>query len=128
MGSEMCIRDRAWGDDREPYIRFTNERYEHVSGTSLPNFGGPAAQLDPTFKKTLKKALDLIGLSDVIEKAYAAHVTRHHPMAFEALTGNLTPRQLDWKLLKGRTILGIYSKLFLEGTWTPEGAVLPPSK
>lgn len=119
---------KAWGDDREPYIRFTNERYEHVSGTSLPNFGGPAAQLDPTFKKTLKKALNLVGLSDVIEKAYAAHVTRHHPMAFEALTGNLTPRQLDWKLLKGRTILGIYSELFLDGTWTPEGAVLPPSK
>lgn len=115
----------AWGDDRGPYVHFTNERYEQVSGTALPNFGGPAAKLDPTFKNVLKTGLEYVGLSNIIEKAYAAHVTRHHPMAFEALTGNLTPRQLDWKLLKGKTILGIYSELFVNGTWTPGGAVLP---
>lgn len=116
----------AWGDDRAPYIAFTNERFEKVSGTSLPNYGGPATNLDPTLKRALNKMLSATGVKPILENVYSAQVSRNHPMAFQGFAGDLTQYQIDKKLFSGVPILGVYAQLFLDGTWTPGGNVVPP--
>ncbi|WP_165218762.1 asparagine synthase-related protein [Schaalia sp. ZJ1691] len=119
-----CVPE-VWGVDRAPYIRMVNERFAEVSGVSLPNFEAPAARLNPTMKELVKKSFDFMGVTKYLNRFYAAKVSRDHPMAFQALAGDLSTREIDRKLFSGTTILGIYCDLFLEGSWIPQGTVVP---
>lgn len=117
--------DSIRGKQRRPYIEFTNQKYTEVSGIELPNFQAPAAKLG-SVKKYVKGALDKIGLTATLNNLYRIKVERNHPLAYQAMAGNLTPRQIDKRLLSGQTMIGIYADLFLAGEWTPGGTVVPP--
>lgn len=112
------------GKKRGPYVDFVNQKYAEISGIELPNFQAPAARLG-SVKKYIKGALDKVGLTQRLNTLYRIKVERNHPLAYQAMAGNLTPRQIDRRLLSGQNMIGIYADLFLEGTWTPGGAVVP---
>ncbi|OFR31180.1 asparagine synthase-related protein [Actinomyces sp. HMSC065F11] len=123
--SWFSVPARTWGIDRAPYIKFTNDKYQEIAGIELPNYLSPAEKLNPTFKNRIKKVSDMLGVTHAINRSFGIKASLNHPMAFQALAGNLSKSQLARQLISGKELLGVYANLFLDGDWVPEGDIVP---
>lgn len=112
-------------EKRIEYVRFTNEKYAEITGLESEYFMPKAAQIKPTVKKKIKTTLSALHLLEPINNFYRIRTERRHPMAFEALAGNLTTAQIDRHLLRGQTMLGIYAELLIQNNWVPKARIVP---
>ena len=112
-------------ESRIEYIRFTNEKYAEITGLEPEYFMPKTAQIRPSIKEKIKTTLATLHLLDPFNKFWRIRIERHHPMAFEALAGNLSKKQIDMRLISGQTMLGIYSELLILNQWVPGAKIVP---
>lgn len=112
-------------ENREYYVDFINEEFEREFGTGLEYFMPPAGKIEPKRKQKIKTVLNAIGLLGPLANFARIRTERRHPMAFEALAGNLSQREFEMKLLRGYRTLGIFSELFIANEWVPGQKVVP---
>lgn len=112
-------------EDRHYYVRFINEEFSRVFSSELSYFTTRAGMIEPGRKKTIKAVLSRLHLLGLVLDLARIRTERRHPMAFEALSGRMSPRQFELRLLRGKRTLGIFARLFLDNTWVPGQIVVP---
>lgn len=87
--------------------------------------GAPVDRIPPALRRVLIPLLIKIGLRHKLNRMSSVVTEMRHPMAFEALCGNLSQREIGLRLLGGMRQIGLYCELFLDNQWN-QANVVPP--
>ena len=113
-GSEDLTATRDW------YARFTAEAYAEATGTASQLFEAPAARIPAGPRRLLMAALTVTGTRTALSRAVSMRTMLHHPMAFEAFNAPMPRTEQIMRMARGATSTGLWTRLFLEGTWGAE--------
>nr|WP_223875372.1 asparagine synthase-related protein [Nanchangia anserum] len=110
---------------RAAYVRWANEVYSEVTGSSADYFGSRVSQAPASARSRVRAALAATGLLEAASRTYGQVVSLRHPMAFEALRGPLNQAQYARRIMSGVTTLGVFADLFVANRWVPGHAIVP---
>lgn len=113
-GSEDLTATRDW------YAQFTAEAYAEATGTASQLFEAPAARIPAGPRRLLMAALTVTGTRTALSRAVSMRTMLHHPMAFEAFNAPMPRTEQIMRMARGATSTGLWTRLFLEGTWGAE--------
>ena len=113
-GSEELTATRDW------YAQFTAEAYAEATGTASQLFEAPAARIPAGPRRLLMAALTVTGTRTALSRAVSMRTMLHHPMAFEAFNAPMPRTEQIMRMARGATSTGLWTRLFLEGTWGAE--------
>ncbi len=113
-GSEDLTATRDW------YAQFTAEAYAEATGTASQLFEAPAARIPAGPRRLLMAALTVTGTRTALSRAVSMRTMLHHPMAFEAFNAPMPRTEQVMRMARGATSTGLWTRLFLEGTWGAE--------
>lgn len=113
-GSEGLTATRDW------YAQFTAEAYAEATGTASQLFEAPAARIPAGPRRLLMAALTVTGTRTALSRAVSMRTMLHHPMAFEAFNAPMPRTEQIMRMARGATSTGLWTRLFLEGTWGAE--------
>ncbi|MDO5721352.1 MAG: asparagine synthase C-terminal domain-containing protein [Actinomycetaceae bacterium] len=119
QGSEQLTAERHW------YRQFTDEMWEEYTGEQVQYFAPASTAMNPRVKAAALSLMRVSGADRTLSKARSIRSQLNHPMAFEAFATGHSQRQLATELLRGRTQMGVWTKLFLENQWTGGEPVVP---
>jgi len=119
-GSQELTATRQW------YERFTAEAFAEATGTAMRLFETPAERIPAAPRRLLLAALRATGMRTAVARALSVRTMLRHPMAFEAFNEPMPlPEQLV-RMARGASSPGLWTRLFLEGTWGTR-PVVPPA-
>ncbi|MBC9936604.1 MULTISPECIES: asparagine synthase-related protein [unclassified Leucobacter] len=114
----------AWEDfatapakDRDWYQRYVSRRYQRATGETIGTFA--PTQMKPARRELIKSSLRRVGLLTLAERAARSRAVAHHPMGFQAFSGEASERDIRREIMRGGTPMGIWAHQFLADTWTP---------
>ena len=113
-GSEELTATRDW------YAQFTAEVYGEATGTASQLFEAPAARIPAGPRRALMAALTVTGTRTALSRAVSMRTMLHHPMAFEAFNAPMPYAEQILRMAKGAASTGLWTRLFLDGTWGAE--------
>ena len=113
-GSEELTATRDW------YAQFTAEVYGEATGTASQLFEAPAARIPAGPRRALMAALTVTGTRTALSRAFSMRTMLRHPMAFEAFNAPMPYAEQILRMARGTTSTGLWTRLFLEGTWGAE--------
>ena len=113
-GSEDLTATRDW------YAQFTAEVYGEATGTASQLFEAPAARIPAGPRRALMAALTVTGTRTALSRAVSMRTMLHHPMAFEAFNAPMPYAEQILRMAKGAASTGLWTRLFLNGTWGAE--------
>ena len=116
-GSEELTATRDW------YAQFTAEVYGEATGTASQLFEAPAARIPAGPRRALMAALTVTGTRTALSRAVSMRTMLHHPMAFEAFNAPMPYAEQILRMAKGAASTGLWTQLFLDGTWGAEPVV-----
>jgi len=116
-GSEELTATRDW------YAQFTAEVYGEATGTASQLFEAPAARIPAGPRRALMAALTVTGTRTALSRAVSMRTMLHHPMAFEAFNAPMPYTEQILRMARGATSTGLWTQLFLDGTWGAEPVV-----
>ena len=116
-GSEDLTATRDW------YAQFTAEVYGEATGTASQLFEAPAARIPAGPRRALMAALTVTGTRTALSRAVSMRTMLHHPMAFEAFNAPMPYAEQILRMARGATSTGLWTQLFLDGTWGAEPVV-----
>ena len=119
-GSQELTATRRW------YGRFTAEAFAEATGTAARLFEPPAARIPAVPRRVLLAALRATGMRTAVTRAVSVRTMLHHPMAFEAFNEPMARSEQLMRMARGASSLGLWTRLFLDGTWG-ERPVVPPA-
>ena len=118
----------AWEDfalqpskDREWYGRYIARRYAAATGGEIGTFA-PTSISAPR-REQLKAVLRKLGLLSFAERTATARAVAHHPMGFQAFSGQASDRELRREMMRGGSPMSVWIAQFLADTWTPDAHV-----
>ncbi|MFC2359400.1 MAG: asparagine synthase-related protein, partial [Actinomyces dentalis] len=120
-GSQELTATRRWYGD------FTAEAFAEATGTTARLFKPPAARIPAGPRRVLLAALRATGMRTAVTRAVSVRTMLHHPMAFEAFNGPMARPEQLMRMARGAGSLGLWTRLFLDGTWG-ERPVAPPAR
>ena len=65
-------------------------------------------------------ALTVTGTRTALSRAVSMRTMLHHPMAFEAFNAPMPYTEQILRMAKGAASTGLWTRLFLDGTWGAE--------
>ena len=113
-GSEELTATRDW------YAQFTAEVYAEATGTASQLFEAPAARIPAGPRRALMAALTVTGTRTALSRAFSMRTMLRHPMAFEAFNAPMPYAEQILRMARGTTSTGLWTRLFLEGSWGAE--------
>ena len=116
-GSEELTATRDW------YAQFTAEVYGEATGTASQLFEAPAARIPAGPRRALMAALTVTGTRTALSRAVSMRTMLRHPMAFEAFNAPMPYTEQILRMSRGATSTGLWTQLFLDGTWGAEPVV-----
>ena len=116
-GSEELTATRDW------YAQFTAEVYGEATGTASQLFEAPAARIPAGPRRALMAALTVTGTRTALSRAVSMRTMLRHPMAFEAFNAPMPYAEQILRMSRGATSTGLWTQLFLDGTWGAEPVV-----
>ena len=116
-GSEELTATRDW------YAQFTAEVYGEATGTASQLFEAPAARIPAGPRRALMAALTATGTRTALSRAVSMRTMLRHPMAFEAFNAPMPYAEQILRMARGATSTGLWTQLFLDGTWGAEPVV-----